>query len=233
MVYSCNYPIWVTFETSESTNITYSIQVNDTTVYNGLLSAFDTTVTSVTIDVSNVIRDYLETFYEDIIQNNYSNVVSVPTHGLNGTRIDVVVYDDTPTDPQFKGTVVYDYNTDYKSELTDIRYLNNPITNYIDMRQNVPVSAACVNSNSNFEYYRNGVLVSSPAITSSLQYALYWVNVKSLDVEPGDTLRFGLKDVGYSEYNVVSQCRNRFVLYYVNKAGGLDCILCGGRYIES
>lgn len=233
MVYSCNYPIWVTFDISDNASVSYNIQVNGNSVYNGTISAFDTSITSVRIDISNICREYLETFYEDIIQNDFSNTVIVPVHGNVGTSINVIVYGNEPDIPVFSGTVVYDYNTDYISELNDVRYLNNPITGFVDVRQKIPVSASSVNSSGNFEYYRNGTLISSPAIPTTTQHTLYWVDVERLGVQVGDTLRFGIAGGEYSEYTVVESCPHRFVLYYVNKAGGLDAILCGGRYIES
>lgn len=34
------------------------------------------------------------------------------------------------------------------------------------------------------------------------------------------------------KYRLVSPCRNRYALYYVNKAGGLDYLLCSGKVLD-
>lgn len=99
--------------------------------------------------------------------------------------------------------VKYDYNTDFLSTVPDSGSLNDPFCTDVDGRQYIP----------NCTYSPTGFNIAATTNQSA---------------SPGTKLT-----VGGVTYTVVQPCQNRFVLYYVNKKGGLDAVLCKGRYVQN
>lgn len=241
MLYVCGYPIEHTFDVTGG-NIFYQILIGSTVIYNGTLLNFNTANTTVTIDISDICREYLETFYENLIftstiasnvpsQNGIGSIVTFTVSSENNPNGGLNADVDYP--------VVYDYNTDFIFERPDVDYTSNPLFNEVDIRQRVNASGYNNTGTAQPFYYQINNGTSIPVnIPSASSFKLYSIDLSSIPgLNVGDTITIGMGTpssiVGSNTYKVVSACRGRFALYYVNKRGALDQLLCSLRDVES
>lgn len=251
MVYSCGYPILHTFNPGAelTSSINYNIVIQGTPnqlIYTGELLPYDTQSTTVDIDISEVCRSYLDTFYEKITDIDITNIL-VPSDGLISTinTFGVQSSSNTPGDNEtiVWYTVMYDYNTEYKGffmEGNDQRYpdignRNAQMYFKADPRQFVGITGYAVSGSTSYGYAKNNAALT-PVNSLGTTYQLMNIKLNSSQVgaQAGDTFR--VAQIGTTidyKYDIVMQCPNRYVLYYVNKYGGLDNLLCDGRYIQS
>lgn len=228
MVYSTAYPIYHIFESAAiNTNINYTINIGDTIVFRGKVIAIDTNPT--TIDISPVCREYLNTYYENTFGDGIT-LKSLDIHKLISSIWEFTVVVGSTVTPY---TVMYNYNDDYRLIYPDNFNLNDPISTDADPRQFIGLSGYNVLGDNTFRRQLNTGLVT----TNTLNSKLFQVNQGTvLDLyptaQPGDTITL-INNQNTFKYDIVSPCRNKFALYYVNKLGGLDYLLCSGRAIES
>lgn len=230
-MYSCHYPINHTFAVTGSISnpIEYTITYNNATIYNGKVYPKNA-IDPVTIDISNVCREYLETYYENIDLQNVS-LVGLPVVD-NHTTIGVftVVSEDNTGGSDIPYTVMYNYNSDYISVYPDAMNINDPVYLEVDPRQLIPVCGYNYGGSDSYSYQVNEL----PAVSSSLStnvFHVYPVNLDKLGVVAGDKITVTNNGESYT-YTVKAPCRNRYAVYYVNKLGGLDTILCNGNVEE-
>lgn len=235
MIYACGEPVNHTFQASNGEAIDYTIRLNGTAIFNGQIIPYNATLTEVTIDISEVLQEYLETFYEQIPPADLI-AASVPVYDGMGTLYTFVVASDSnPNDGADRSyTVGYNYNFEYVSELPDLATINDPVLLDADPRQYVYICGYNANGGANTYRYRvNGGAWTSRTITST-QYQVFGVKLDSLTLNDGDTVEIAHVETDTSfAYRIVPRCRNRYVLYYVNRAGGLDSMLCSGRDVRS
>ncbi len=229
MAYSTGYPTIHTFSSDGSSAIEYSISIGTTEVYQGKILPYNTASATIDIDIAPICAEYLDTFYEDMNLDS-TNIAAMPTSGLFGSMntFTVNVEDVTTNYP-----IVYDYNTDHEQPLADIRYLNDPIDDKVDPRQRIFTSGYNTTGSQVYTYQVNTGNAVSVSITNTSNIHLRTVNLHTLGLSVNDTITMGMTGYGTNTYTVVRPCRNRFALYYVNKYGGLDALLCSGRSIES
>lgn len=229
MIYSCNYKIPHTFDTTVSEQIEYTIRVNNQTIYEGVITPFSPD-NRLTIDIGEICRSYLETFYENIINNTI--LTALPVVDNKGSLHTFTVVSDsnvtTPAGETYR--VVYDYNTDYEEQLADARYLNAPIDTIVDPRQKLFASGHNPGVSQQYRTLVNGV--QSQQATSSAS-SIIMFPYTGITAAAGSTIEMIMTGIGSTIYNVVPECRNRYALYYVNKFGGLDSLLLSGRYREN
>lgn len=237
MVYNCGYPVNHTFLTNGVGSISYDILIGTQIVYSGEILPFDPTATTVTIDISAVCRAYLETFYEDI---NFAGITSalVPVHGLKSTVITFLVssVNNTAGDDvtQVPYTVIYDYNTDYIITRDDVGNRNNPLLLEADPRQYLFIGGYAATGSTSYSWAKNsGAGTTFNSLGTRYQVLAVRLNSEGVNAQEGDTITLAQSGgLARFEYKVIKPCRNRFALYYVNKMGGLDSLLCSGRYIK-
>lgn len=249
MTYSCNYPILHTlvYDPADLSPIFYDILIGETLVHSGRVIPYDTSQTSLQVDLSNIFRRYVDVFYEDIdLAERVADikVYQMPEEGLIGPQRRFTVRSSNNENDGADATydVVYDYNTDYDSELERPRYLNEPIYGFIDPRQFVFVSTSAVDDTEEAQHEaevfdRNGVRVIRSfsafneweSVVSKIDMLQRW---EEGEIEPGYTLRASFDRGGDSVYTFVAPCPGRYALYYVNKYGGLDSLLMPGRATE-
>lgn len=252
MVYSSAYPIYHYFNNTGG-DIYYYISASDGTpvtnspswpiIYSGKISPVNNDLT-ITIDIAPIVREYLDVFYEKIMTDSFG-VKELPASGLIKSMNQFAVFSSNNRSSWYN--VKYDYNTDYISELADIDYLNDPIDFNIDPRQSLFFSAYNTDVNGFVSYtfnFSDGTGFSSTNNgnnNADIQYIAYKIgDLKPLN--PGEYIKVEAEDfsdtgnpvvVRTDTYTVVEPCPNNFVLYYVNKYGGLDSLLCRGKYVES
>lgn len=224
-MYSCCYPIEHTFNATITQQIDYDILVNGSVIYTATLLPFDRASQTVTISISEVCRTYLETFYENVISNTVAT--SLPSSDGKASMITFVVRSDSNPSGDASYQVVYDYNTDYIQPLPDKRYLNDPIDTRVDPRQRLFLSGYST-AQQQYTATRNGASIASGSLTSlAIQFLPF-----NVGGEEGDTIITTMTGVDSTTYTVTRECPHRYTLYYVNKYGALDALLCIGRDIE-
>lgn len=236
MSYSCHYPIIVNLSASgvqEGEPIEYTIYKGSTLVYKGRVYTQSSDQTSVEIDISDICREYLNVFYENIIflSPGVFNVQSLPT-------IDNISSMDTFSVRNEEGGIIsefqvmYNYNTDYISEYPNIGGINEPVLLEADTRQLITLTGYNNERENTFSYQINdNAPVTIPGeLVNAFQVAILKIN--SFSLSEGDKLTVTANGQSHT-YTIVPECRNRFALYYVNKNGGLDSILCRGKHVES
>lgn len=245
MVYNCWSKILHTLYANNGDNpISYTVSVNGQVVFDGLVTPFTSVLDAeIQIDLAPIFRTYLTSYYENIPLSN-TTFAPVPVVNNQGTcwTFTVSSAGNIPsTDPNdsvdVPYTVIYNYNMDYVTTNPDIGNCNNPISNEVDPRQYLSIVGYAAVGSTNYSYAKNGV---SGTLNNSVgtQYNLYQVrlNNTAINAQEGDTItmRQGTGgSVASFDYKVVKPCKNRFVIYYVNKLGGLDSLLCSGRYVIS
>lgn len=231
-MYSCCYPIEHTF--TNSNTIDYRIVVNGVTIYTGELLPYNPAESTLTIDISPICRSYLDTFYENIIVNTLATPVPV-VDGIATIHTFMVYSSSNPgagsDETAVSYQVVYDYNTEYAQPLPDVSYLNDPIDNIIDPRQRVFASAYNVGGAQAYSATLNGAVVASGSLNTQ-QIHMFPVDLAATAATEGDTLVMSATGAGDTTYKVTRSCPHRYVVYYVNKYGGLDSLLCTGRHIQ-
>lgn len=230
-MYACNYPIMHSFSVSGSVNdpISYSILYNNATIYNGQVFPKSGDDTTVSVDISLVCREYLETYYENIDLLN-SGLVGVPVVD-NHTTIGVftVSSEDNPGSSDVPYMVMYNYNSDYIGEYPNAMNINAPIYKNVDPRQIIPICGYAYGSGDSYSYQVNDNPAVSTSVTSNVFHILP-LNLESLNLSAGDKITVTNNGESFT-YNVVLPCKNRYALYYVNELGGLDTLLCDGNAV--
>lgn len=125
-------------------------------------------------------------------------------------------------------SIAYDYNTKYVSELGPFRVCNNPIRNEVCEGQAVALTTQgeeC-NQSKELQILRNGTAVDSwISVDRGLRF---WANATG-DVGDTCTLRALYDGSNYDvDYKIVGGCI-RYIIYYINKSGGLDWLLVKGN----
>ncbi|MCC8187331.1 MAG: lytic polysaccharide monooxygenase auxiliary activity family 9 protein [Bacteroides sp.] len=237
MVYSCNYPILHTFNAEEGDLINYTILIGDTDIYRGKIFPYSSADETVKIDISEVCREYVETFYEKL---TWSGLITgnVPSDGLVSTALTFTIESEQNLSGENEHyTVVYDYNDNYSSNLDEIRGLNAPIDTRVDPRQRIWITGVnLTGASQNYGYRITSNTLSNYPVAGSV-YQVLSVDLSTLTLKAGDTIDLVMgtlaSPVETYSYTVVGSCHNRYVLYYVNKYGGMDSLLCTGRAIRS
>lgn len=230
MIYSCAYPINHTLQALDTEPIEYIILLNNVEIYVGRVYPSGNTST-VIVDISEVCRQYLEAYYENIA---FGDIISEDVPVINGKATIwtfTVQSDSNLTEDDYEYTVMYNYNTDYQSQFEDQGNLNEPVLLEADPRQYLFIGGYNVGGANSYSYQVNYEAGQSSDITSNL-YQLFGVNLNPLGLAVGDRVILIQNETSF-EYKVVTPCRNRFAVYYVNKNGGFDALLCEGKAIES
>ncbi|MCC8188824.1 MAG: hypothetical protein LIP08_15355 [Bacteroides sp.] len=234
-MYSCNARIPHTFDVSDGAKVSYDIWIGDTQIYSGEILPFGADAT-LTIDISKQCRTYMQAYYERLSLDGIA-VRNVPIDGLFSTvqtfRVSSLSNQGANA-PDVSYVVCYDYNTDYISELRNRRGLNHPLFLKADPRQRLFVSGVNYGAEKQQYGYRiNEEDLQLFTIEHSDVYHLFSVNLGVLNVSAGDSVTLIMGDannpVQTHTYLITEPCSNRYVLYYVNKAGGFDSLLCQGR----
>lgn len=238
MIYSCHYPI-IHELTSDSTGILdYTIFLNNEQIYTGNVSGYSSVDGIVEVDLSDVFRVYLQTFYERLSFNGLMTG-SVARNDDKATIQTFIVrsdYNNVPTEDESTGgdkayTVMYDYNKDYIIQYGDTGIRNHPISTLADPRQYIGIVSYNIAGSDTLSYSVNGGSQISYSYNNNLYHHLMF-RPNDIGAGDGDTIR--LTAGGQSiEYSVKNNCRGRYALYYVNLLGGLDTLLCAGKHIES
>lgn len=221
MSYSLAQPIYHTFD-SGVTN--YTVQFYNGTEYLTIFTGKIDLITedgTVDIDFSDLFAQYIDVFYEHI-DFNVTGIQALPQVNNIKSFQNFVVSDGVNREDY---NVRYNYNTDYISEIPDGERINDPIDNRIDPRQLLLSSAYNV---ADYAWSLNGEIQGAVAPASRAEVNLYSIRLRDIDLAPGDIV----SDY-YHNYRVVTECPHRYALYYVNKKGGLDSLLCYGRQVES
>ncbi|MCD8165475.1 MAG: hypothetical protein LUE93_04725, partial [Bacteroides sp.] len=208
--------------------VDYNLYLKEELIYTGRVYFKSEEENSIRIDISDICREYLETFYEHIERASTTSATSVPESGKLTT---IGIFDVNSTGGNGSYPVIYDYNTDYESDLPNSGSLNDPILEEADPRQMIYISGYNYSGTTSFSYSIEEGSSGSNSLTSNL-FNLYQINLDNLTAPVGSTLTTTCNGTEHT-YKIVPSCKNRFVLYYVNKYGGLDSLLCGGRSIES
>lgn len=136
-------------------------------------------------------------------------------------------------------TLAYDYNTIYQSQIGDFRINNDPILNEVVRRQLLPISfydKQC-NRSKSISFNNNGQQMASGS--SSGRSAHVWSELSLEGLSIGDiiTASVTITDGGEQQtgpsYRVIDDCKVRYVVYYVNKLGGIDTLPIKGNTVES
>lgn len=217
---SAQYPIIHTLSGApDNTSMPYAILIGTEPVYSGKVYSRDGG--SVEINISPIIRQYLEVFPEYI---NLSEAFSgaLPGDNLIQPTQTFIVESDYGTASYNVG---YDYNKEWVKDQPNSRCLNLPVTNLIDPRQFIGVSSV---GNYSTSYFINGSSGGQITVTGTTSYGAFQRRVSSFNLSTGDKLTFVNNGVSM-EYELVKECPNRYSLIYVNSMGGLDYLLCSGR----
>lgn len=225
MIYSCGWPIWHTFNTAGAETIDYKIMLAQEVIFEGLLLPYDPAASTLEVDISDIVREYLEPQYAQLLTGETFIGYSP------ATILSFVVSSDYNTggaDVTYR--VCYNYNQEGVSELPDSATISRPTLMDADPRQYFFISG--YGTSYSYRYRVNGGDWTSKYILNTNYYHL--LGVRMDDLVAGDTVEL---QKGTTEepllFTVVAPCRNRYALYYVNRAGGLDALLCSGRAVRT
>lgn len=167
------------------------------------------------------------------IGNNY---ILKKTEFYGQSIVDSGLLNDYSLDDEEAYTIAYDYNTSYVSDIGDRRLNNNFISHDIVPGQLISLSYYDINC-SNFKTIRASLDGEEVGVsTSNLRAMQYWLDTTYLELEEASELTLEIDDntdVHTIIFNIIPPCRIRYVLYYVNKLGGLDTLVMKGEYSES
>ncbi|MCD8041506.1 MAG: hypothetical protein LUH10_00425 [Tannerellaceae bacterium] len=225
-IYNCNYPVLHTINNLQQNHQDYTVSIGSTTIYTGRIYYKSTESQTETIDLSPLFREYIDVFYENINLKT-AGVFNLPVVNNVGSIRTFTVTDSSGT---YTYDVVYNYNTDYIRQSDDVFILREAITLEVDPRQMLFVSGYSTTGTVAYTAVNSagGTAAGSgnQGVISGLAVDLSAYNLAAGDyvdmTGAGSRLR----------YNVVTPCRNRFAVYYVNKYGGLEALLCRGKAEE-
>lgn len=226
-IYNCGYPIYHTISNPGSEYQDYSISTGGRTVYTGRIYFRSPSDASERIDLSPIFREYVDVLYEDISFTT-SGVYNLPKSADGVGSITAFTVTDSLGTVTYN--VIYNYNTEYIGSSPDSGDIREPITFEVDPRQDL---FACGYSNVGTAVYSMTTSKDNVSGGSGASGAIsgLCVNLSAYPLEAGDTVNMVALGTTIT-YNVVHPCKNRFALYYVNKYGGLEALLCSGRANE-
>lgn len=223
MAYSAGYPVIHNLTVPGDSYADYSIDYKGETIYKGRIYARGEAAETVEIDIAPICRDWLDTNYSALLGSAPTPIsAEVPTDEMNRNTIGIFSVDGTLY------PIKYDYSAEYILDVGTSGNLNDPITEEVDRRQYIPISAFNLSGPTDVAWVIGEE--ASTQTASSQNINLMAQNIRA--VEPGTEItatNFGVTH----KFKVVDECRNRFVIYYVNKMGGLDALLCSGRRSEN
>jgi hypothetical protein len=228
LIHASGYPIYHAFNNpGAGSTIYYDISLGQTTLYSGKIVTFNNDAT-VQIDIAPIVRGYLHASYTDLIWQKVN-----PAQVSNAALIFRVTSAESGEDATY--TVIYNYNTEYQSIISSSGKSYDPFCFEVDARQLITacvydISSATVEAQ--VVLIRTGERIKLSIPGGSICYFPFNLRDFTTPLIPGDTVVLELV-WGYYRYTVVPQCANRFALYYVNKVGGLDSLLCTGKIVES
>lgn len=227
MVYNCGYPIWHPISSQSQPYQDYSILIGADIVFTGRIYFKSTDAQIEQIDISPVAREYCDVLYETADFTN-PGVYNLPTEGNTGSIITIIVTDDSGSTSY---NVKYDYNTMYTQQSPDTGVLREPITLDVDPRQLLIVSGYSQGGSITYSAAgSNGSAASGSGASGAISGLVF--DMASYAFSPGDTVDMTAN--GDTEtYTVRRACKNNFAVYYVNKYGGMESLMCTGRYTES
>lgn len=154
----------------------------------------------------------------------YRTIFNTEDGGINWTQVTEPIITDA-------GLFAYDYNTEYISDIGTERMNNDAMSYDIVPGQFATLSFYSESTESKtVTATLNGTTVDTR--TTSARSFQYWLDTSDLEAQEGDTLVLAVG--GYSvTYTFADPCSYRYVLYYVNKYGGVDSLLIKGRVTES
>lgn len=237
-VYSCNYPVWHSFDATDNQQITYYIYIGNTQIYTGQVLPYDTSSTTLQIDISEICNEYLDTFYENIEVNGITSG-QLASNGLISSIVTFTVRSDSNAGDvvgeDVSYNIAYDYNTDYTNIIGDKRLLNDPIDNKVDPRQILFITGYNIVDATQQYTYQIGQTSDSISITSGENTKFQYVGIPLSEEVLTKGTQITLTMDGFDPYSyiVTEPCKNKYVLYYVNKFGGFDSLLMSGKQIES
>lgn len=221
MLYNVCYPIEFTLQSDGQDYKDYLISIGSDNIFSGRIYFRSD---SETIDISEVCREYMSVRYEDITYFQ-TGIQTLPTYEKTNS---VITFTVSSGSTSINYNVIYNYNTDYILESPDSGILNNPLCFEVDERQLLFLSG---HGAIPYSYSVSGGS-SGNAIGTGNSIQLYQVNLNNLSLTDGQIITMTSTGVSY-QYKVINSCSNRFCIYYVNKAGGLDFMLCSGRDTEN
>lgn len=225
MIYSTAYPIYYTIKVETLNKIEYNIKHNNKEIYKGVLYPID--LKPLQIDISPILREYLDTNYENKISNNTKIVNDV-------NKIAEFTVSNTEDEDDHKTIIVkYDYNYDYITELPNTDYINEPILQEVDSRQHLFICGYSIDSNYSYGYAINNTNIIKNDLKPIMATSMINLNLRDLNLRAGDNLhiKYYKENKIFKEfiYKVIGQCKNRYVIHYVNTKGGLDSLICSGK----
>lgn len=238
-VYSCNIPIRYTCQLqSKDTIIKYTIYASPDgttfeTIHTGAIYPFsDSEVAQ--INIAPICRQYLTTWYEVYAPDSLL-IAFLPVMDKQGPmmtfRIEVEQIDSSgnPSMDTQDYIVKYDYNTDYVSVLPDAGELNDLIEMKAVRGQWLPI---CNYTSASATISVNGTGGTASPVTGT-GFAI-WNGMVPLNASSAYTQStIGGTTYPRKNYSVTMPCQNQYVLYYVNKKGGLDWLLVRGEPVIS
>lgn len=219
MAYSAHYPVMHNLTVPGGSYAEYTIEYKGNTIYKGRVYARSEATETIEIDIAPVCREFLDTNYSALLGSVPTPIsAEVPTDERNRDTIGTFSVDGTSY------PIKYDYNTDYILDVGTSGNLNDPITEEVDRRQYIPISAFNLSGATPVTWVIGESTSTQTATSQNIN--LMAQNIRS--VEPGTEItatNFGATH----KFKVVHECRNRYAVYYVNKMGGLDALLCSGK----
>lgn len=244
-MYASGYPICHTFDSVGINPIDYTVFWRGQVIHTGRVYPRSST-DIVTINLAPIVREYIDVRYEYIfryVANNTFDIDVISAEPPTTERIDNIASDglirvESTANVNGQAAIyqaAYNYNTDYivNDGLPSSMTTNNFIEYEIDPRQYLFVTQYKLSPPSSYIPYINGSALSTHSISDTTYNALM-VNLKPAELIEGDI--FSVYSNGSNityDFKVIKPCPQRFVVYYINKAGGLDFIICKGTSIES
>lgn len=251
MGYCCGYEILHTLDLNTPDNSTgnesnlryyadYTIYLAGNRIYQGrVYSAVNSPSQTVDIDIAPVCRNYIDTNWEaaglfdpasnEEIVYNYNVWPSYAIASFD-------VRDASGTNTLGTYLVEYDYNTDYVSQKSTPRIINDRVMYTVDVRQLIFHSAV---GQQRVIVENNGSRLQDVTSTSIIPtFNTIVSRLKKMAVSAGDTLEIAqyvpntLWPIRY-KFKIVESCKYNYCLYYVNEFGGVDYLLCRGRSVET
>lgn len=244
MAYTCGYPIYHQFTVNNVNNaISYTIELNGTQIYSGKVFGTNT-AENVQIDISDIAREYLSARWDDLNIQVSDRIVTA--FGLAQNRYPfgtfrVISDNNIGGVPYVDYQICYDYNQEYDLTTEVLDYFDYPVSLFADPRQIVFLNVRSLNLGGTgaITQYRiniNGEIIDNDLINVNA-YTAGVFNLLNANVGVTDRVRIISSNANgtlhYTDYTILEQCPNRYAVYYVNLRGGLQSLLCYGKYTES